>query len=81
MLALLAPESSLFGHLDYPSLNAKRQSFNQHPGDFASRRFDDSSKSLAGDSHALSRLFMVKPVEIRQPDRLIFVNGQNHLFQ
>jgi hypothetical protein len=81
VLTLPALKSALFGHHDFTSFDTKCKSFNQYSGDFASRCFDDSSKSLARYSHAFSRMFMVEPFEIRQPDRLIFVNGQNNLFQ
>jgi len=81
VLTLLALKSALLAHLDFTSFDTKCQSFNQYSGDFTSRCFDDSSKSLARYSHAFSRLFMVEPFEIRQPDRLKFVNGQDHLFQ
>jgi hypothetical protein len=81
VLTLQALKTTLLSHHNFASFDAKRQSFNQYPGYFGSCCLDDSSKSLARYPHTFSRTFVVELFEIRQPDRLIFVDGQNNLFQ
>jgi hypothetical protein len=48
-------------------------------GDFSVCRLDNPAERLSRDVHPGRRLFLVQPFEVGKADRLILIEGQNHL--
>jgi hypothetical protein len=44
-------------------------------------RLDDSAERLTGNSHFFCCLFLIQTFQIGEPDRLAFINRQDHFFQ
>jgi hypothetical protein len=82
MLALAAPELPLATpELIVPSGETDRHTFDNRLRDAMPGTLEDASKGCTRNPHLWAGFFMAQAVQVRQSQRLHFIDGQAHLFK
>jgi hypothetical protein len=75
VLAITALKLSLVDHFNLSTCNLERLGFDQGFGNFPVRRFNNPPEGLAGNTHTLGRLLLVKPFPIGEANSFKLVQG------
>jgi hypothetical protein len=71
----------LLYHFHDTSAYFQRFAFNQRLRNFTMGRFKDVSECLPGNTHLVSRLFLVKPLQVSQPNSFKFVHRKTNFLK
>ena len=79
--ASAASRALRFCDFDGAAVDGEGFAVDEGVGDFPMCRLDDPAERLPRNVHLRRRLFLVETFEVRQPDRLQFVDGQLDAFE
>jgi hypothetical protein len=71
----------LVDHFNLSTFNLERLGVYQGLGNFPVRRFDNPAEGLAGNTHALGSVLLVKSLQVGEADGLILVHRHGHHLQ